>query len=102
MANINKTQRKSQMFSLVDQWQNSNETKKSFCTRNQINIHTFNYWVKKYKDSNTFSDFIEFKPSSASIPKSNTLTIKFSFAGNVEAEVPADIALNFMHQLVQR
>lgn len=35
------------MFALVDQWRASGATKKAFCDEQEINIHTFSYWVTK-------------------------------------------------------
>lgn len=102
MGKINKKERQSEMFSLVEQWHNSKETKKSFSTKHNINIYTFDYWVQKYLLSNNKSDFIELKPTSSIPSKANIQTVKFSFSGDVEAEVPVEFALDFMQQLVRR
>ena len=37
------------MYSLVKSWQAGTQTKTDFCKAHQINIHTFTYWVQKYK-----------------------------------------------------
>lgn len=47
--------KKEEMYTLVSIWQPSNETKTSFCKTHSINIHTFNYWLKKYTLSKTDS-----------------------------------------------
>lgn len=39
------------MFALVDQWKASGATQKSFCAEQQINIHTFSYWVARHKQT---------------------------------------------------
>ncbi len=98
MANITKSERKTQMFSIVEQWQNGSATKKDVCKKHNVNICTFNYWLKKYRSSSVSSDFIELKPKAQTLIKERI--IKFNFSGKVLAEVPADIAINFMHQLI--
>jgi len=37
------------MYSLVEAWQTGGQSKVDFCRVHQINIHTFTYWVQKYK-----------------------------------------------------
>jgi len=39
------------MYSLVSIWQEGGQSKTDFCAAQQINIHTFTYWVQKYKTS---------------------------------------------------
>jgi transposase-like protein len=39
------------MYPLVAQWQNSTQSKAAFCATHQINIHTFTYWVQKYRQT---------------------------------------------------
>ncbi len=40
------------MYSLVSSWQQSDQSKSDYCQEQQINIHTFSYWVQKYKKTN--------------------------------------------------
>lgn len=49
----NETQEK--MFSLIDQWQQSNLTQKFFCEENNIRYYVFHYWYKRYKNYHTSS-----------------------------------------------
>ena len=100
MANIANLERKEQMFSLVEQWHNSSQSQKFFCKEHNINVHTFNYWVKKYRLSSSFADFIELKPKIKS--QKNEQIIKFHFSGEISAEVPAELAIDFMNQLIVR
>jgi len=39
------------MFSLVQQWKASGQTKQTFCSEHAINHHTLSYWVTKYNQS---------------------------------------------------
>ncbi len=98
MANITNSERKTQMFLIVEEWQSSSATKKDVCSKYNLNISCFYYWLKKYRASSVFSNFIELKPK-IEIPNREA-TIKFTFSGEVSADVPREIAINFMHQLI--
>ncbi len=37
------------MYRLVKSWQEGKQSKSDFCKDQPINIHTFTYWVQKYK-----------------------------------------------------
>lgn len=37
------------MFSLIDQWQQSDFTQKLFCEQNNIPYHVFHYWYGRYR-----------------------------------------------------
>jgi len=39
------------MFSLVQQWKASGQTKQTFCSEHAISHHTLGYWVTKYNQS---------------------------------------------------
>ena len=98
MANITNFERKAQMFLIVEEWQNSSATKKEVCKTHNINICVFDYWLKKYRALSSSSDFIELKPKIKTFAKEQT--IKFNFSGEVSADVPVELAINFMHQLI--
>ena len=36
------------MFSLVQEWEGSQQTKQEFCKAHQLNPTTFHYWIQKY------------------------------------------------------
>ena len=97
MANIAKQERQTKMYSLVEAWQNSSSSKKEFCLENNITVGIFSYWLKKYKNTQSL-EFVEIKAESTQ-QDSNTI-VKFNFSGNICAEVPAELALKFMHQLI--
>jgi len=40
------------MRKLYDQWRTQDISKQSFCNRNGIGYHKFNYWVKKFTSRN--------------------------------------------------
>ena len=50
-----------QMYPLVAQWQGSGQSKRQFCADHGLNLHTFNYWLDKYRRSHrptTDSNFL--------------------------------------------
>lgn len=41
------------MRNLYDQWQTQGISKQAFCNRNGMGYHKFNYWVKKFRRTNS-------------------------------------------------
>jgi len=80
------------MFRLVNEWIRGSETKKSICRRHEIKIHTFNYWLKKFRESQypeTADDFIQINPSSEFIRQT---AVRLRFPSGITAEFPAGTA----------
>lgn len=44
------------MYSVIEDWKASDQTKKEFCELHGIAIATFQYWWKKYQQDNIFSE----------------------------------------------
>jgi len=40
--------KQAKMYSLVEEWQGSQQTKQAFCKAHQLNPTTFHYWIQKY------------------------------------------------------
>ena len=40
-----------QMFSMINEWQQSSLTQKAFCEQHTIRYHVFHYWYKRYRDA---------------------------------------------------
>ena len=99
MANIAKQERKTKMYSLVEAWQNSSSSKKEFCLENNVTVGIFSYWLKKYKNTQSL-EFVEIKAEPTPQNSNSNTIVKFNFSGNICAEVPAELALKFMHQLI--
>ena len=36
-------------YALVEEWRLSGSTKRAFCQQRALNIHTFGYWIKKFR-----------------------------------------------------
>jgi predicted acetyltransferase len=47
----NNQQVKEQMFSYIGQWENSNQSQKSFCLEHNIPYYVFHYWLKRYREN---------------------------------------------------
>ncbi|MBK9290427.1 MAG: hypothetical protein IPM52_02160 [Bacteroidetes bacterium] len=42
-------ERKDKMFLLVEQWEQSGQSQRSFAMANGMKLYTFRYWVNKYR-----------------------------------------------------
>ena len=52
---MDKKDRKEQMRELVDQWQVSGQSQKDFAAEHNLNLHTFKYWIYKFRQDDWFS-----------------------------------------------
>ena len=98
MANITNLRLQEQMFGIVEQWKQGLERKISFCKTNNFSLCKFNYWLKKYRISKNTDNFIEIKANKNKVKKERM--VKFHFSGGVLAEVPSNLAIDFMNQLI--
>ena len=56
------------MLSLVDQWQHSDMSQAEFATTNNINLHTFKYWITKSRQAvGAGSSFIQLSDATGSV-----------------------------------
>ncbi len=78
-----------QMFEMIEQWQQSGLSQKSFCQNGGIKFYTFYYWYKRYrlshKNPESKSGFVKLK-----IEKPEACT-------SVEIHFPGDVRL-FFHE----
>lgn len=56
------TKKAERMYGLVRSWHKSQQSKAEYCETVPINIHTFTYWVQKYKEVEAQSDAPKFIP----------------------------------------
>lgn len=49
MTKQERNERRSEMFALIEQWQQSKKTQTAFCREHDIVYHIFGYWLKKYR-----------------------------------------------------
>ena len=83
-------------FGLVEKFMDSEVDKKTFCREEQVNIHTFNYWHKKYgqKGSEGAKGFL----SLSGIARHQSIYIRYR--NGVELELPCDTPSEQVLQLV--
>lgn len=56
------TKKAERMYALVRGWDKSQQSKADYCEAVSINIHTFTYWVQKYKEVEGQSEAPKFIP----------------------------------------
>ncbi|MEA1937089.1 MAG: hypothetical protein U9N04_03185 [Patescibacteria group bacterium] len=100
MANITNLDLQKQMFLIIKQWEKGSERKQEVCDEYNLTICKFDYWLKKYRTLAVPKDFIEIK-CAKKIPAKEQI-VRFHFSGEVSAEVPSDLAIDFMNQLIVR
>ncbi len=53
---------KQQMFSMINEWQQSSLTQKAYCEQHSIRYHVFHYWYKCFLDLQSPAKNVEFIP----------------------------------------
>ena len=96
MPKVRDFEKANKMFVLIRKWKAGVQTKSAFCKSQNLSIHTFNYWLKKYRQEN--SDFL---PLKIITPKTQLeRTIKFQFPKGISAEVPEPALPDFLSALI--
>lgn len=100
MANFHKPERQQEMFKIVELWQNSKMSKKELCLQKQINQNTFEYWVQKYKKSNTKNNlFVKLVTDNTSSTLSEQ-TIELQYPNGVTLKLPPQTEIGFIQKLI--
>ena len=80
-----KSELETQMYAIIEEWQNSNDTLVNFCKIKGISHHSFNYWRKKQKKY--ANPFREVTPKSTDLPSRlgsmNAYTLQISYPNGV-------------------
>ncbi len=79
------------MFSLIEQWQQSGLTQKTFCEQHAIRYYVFHYWFKRYRMQQAGED------NAGSFVKLQV--VKPSSGGAVEINYPGGIRIIFHDQV---
>jgi predicted acetyltransferase len=63
---------KEQMFSSIQQWENSHQSQKAFCLEHNIRYYVFHYWLKRYREGregkkDTPTSFVKLEVASSAI-----------------------------------
>ncbi len=88
--------RKVRMQKLIEQWQQSGKSQKAFTTDNNINYHTFRYWIEKFNSQENTSEFIQLNKSSVT-----GANICLRYPNGIELLLPAQIPLNLLKGLLR-
>ncbi len=85
-----------EMFALIEQWQESNQSQKDFCQEHEIKLATFHYWQKKYRqrEQDNRSGFIPKEISS-----SGARVVEIRYPKGMILQLPA-LDLKLLKQLV--
>ena len=68
MKKTRRTSERELHFQIVEEWQKSGATQKSFCEARHLNIHTFKSWLYKYRKSAETEDHAPLNLSSKCLP----------------------------------
>lgn len=83
-----------QMFPLVERYESSGQLQKEFCKSHDINIGTFQYWLKKYREEQSAEATNSFQKITV-IPESDKSRhtvrhILISTPSGLEIKIPLD------------
>lgn len=88
---MSKQRKLSEMFPLVKSYLRSEVSQVDFCNENHLKVHTFQYWLSKYRQDQTDSETqstgfmpIQIKENS----QTQSRTIKISYPSGVILEIP--------------
>jgi hypothetical protein len=85
--------RHEEMMSLIERWQQSGKTHKLFCQEQNLAYSAFYYWLKRYRREIDESSFLPLEISSGSF-------IEIRYPGGVTLQLPAQISLSALKQLI--
>lgn len=82
-----------QMFSLLEAYEQSNQTIFAFCTARDLKVPTFHYWRRKFRAAQSASQsFIPIAPPQST--STERFTFRIAYPNGVNIHLPtADIAL---------
>ena len=85
-----------QMTELISQWRASGLTKAAFCREQQISIHQFKYWLKKFPNAEVSkSSKSEISFFSIENQKSKNIPGKANAKAAIVVDLPNGIKINF-------
>ena len=98
--------KKEQMYSLVAAWQSGEASKKVYCEAHQINLHTFTYWVQKYKvaisEEKEERSNQKFIPLQVSTPQElSDSSIELSYPNGVRLRVASVVSISYLESLIK-
>ncbi|MEA1877439.1 MAG: hypothetical protein U9N86_11295 [Bacteroidota bacterium] len=87
-------EKRTQMFSLVAKWHESDENQETFVKRHDIKLNTFRYWSSKYREAHQApEDFIE-------LPSIHGAMIQLYFPNGVQIHLPIQTPMEVIKGLL--
>jgi len=69
------SEKSAKMYALVEGWHKGHQSKADYCKSVPINIHTFTYWVQKYKAQQSVKEVPKFIPLTVEKTKPAVLSV---------------------------
>ncbi len=111
---------KENIFPMIESWQESKQSQAKFCKDNKLSISTFQYWLKKYKESRSEiktqekpkeqrkgKSFLTVKLAEQEhqgLPAAQTVStehINIYYPNGVRLSCPTDINLELLRKLIK-
>lgn len=87
MVNPEKKRSKTEMFRIVEEWQNSDLSMAGFCKQRGIAKSAFYYWKKRYKEEQSTGGFVPIKVDKGN-HSSNPSVIEITYPNGVIVRLP--------------
>lgn len=97
--------KKTEMYPLVKNWQQSGQSKLAFSQTHGLKPHTFHYWVKKYEQEladkslpDTNSKFIPLALTKSAPPKNQ---LALTYPNGVRLELIEQVSIDYLSALIK-
>jgi len=99
MGNTQKRRTREEMFPIIEAWQESGLSKKSFCEEQGIIKSVFFYWCRRYREENEPGGFVPLNlgTSPAFAPGHS---IEIQYPNGVLVRLPANTPTNLVRQFI--
>ena len=90
---------------MVEAWQNSQQSKIEFCKKEKINVHTFTYWLQKYKIEQSQktqpASKNKFLPLQIHHPPTATAAIEIQYPNGIQLRIHQQVDTQYLTTLLQ-
>ena len=81
------------MLALVEQWRDSGQSQKEFCSLQGIKFSTFCYWIRRSKEQHKGTGFKQILPSQVSSGHIDIRHIDIIYPNGVKVSTDGDLSL---------